>query len=95
MPETLKAPFPYYGGKRLSADTVWRKFGNVDGYIDPFAGSLAVLLRNPWGPAGRELIGDFSPYIANFWCSVKADPDAVAYHADYPTCHLDLRARHK
>jgi len=32
--------------------------------------------------------------VANFWRAVLADPEAVAYHADYPVFEADLHARH-
>ena len=95
--QPLNAPFPQFGGKRNFAKTIWARFGPVTRYIEPFAGSLAVLLRYPYEPLpkGGEVIADKSPYISNFWRSTKAEPEAVAFHADYPTIHQDLRARHK
>jgi DNA adenine methylase len=41
---TLKAPFPWFGGKSIIAPEVWERFGNVQNFVEPFAGSLAVLL---------------------------------------------------
>lgn len=43
----LKAPFPWFGGKSRVAHIVWERFGDVPNYVEPFAGSLAVLLRRP------------------------------------------------
>lgn len=40
----LKAPFPYFGGKRVVAPEVWRRFGDTPNYVEPFFGSGAVLL---------------------------------------------------
>ena len=74
------------------AGLVWERFGKVDRYIEPFAGSLAVLLAAP-EPAPKEVVSDTNGYIVNFWRSVQNDPDAVAYHAEYPTLHHDLTAR--
>lgn len=49
----LRAPFPWFGGKRRVANVVWRAFGaDVPNLIDPFAGSLAILLGRPGG-AGK------------------------------------------
>lgn len=94
MDERLAAPFPYNGGKRRWAADVWARFGDDRVvYLEPFCGSMAILLANP-KPCRREIVCDMSPHIANFWRAVKADPDAVAFHADYPTIHHDLRARH-
>ena len=33
--------------------------------------------------------------VVNFWRALRADPEAVAYHADWPTFHDDLTARHR
>ena len=44
---TLKSPFPYFGGKRKVADEIWRRFGAVANYVEPFFGSGAVLLARP------------------------------------------------
>ena len=93
---TLHAPFPWFGGKRRVADVVWRAFGpDVPNYIEPFAGSLAVLLARPGGPGKIETVNDRDRYLANFWRAVSADPEAVAKHADWPVNEADLHARHK
>jgi len=89
----VKAPFPYFGGKRTIAETVWRAFGRPKQYIEPFCGSAAVLLSAP-EPASLEVIGDANGFIANFWRAVVAQADEVARWADYPVSHVDLGARH-
>ena len=91
----LAAPFPYPGGKWHVADQVWQALGDVDNYIEPFAGSLAVLLARPkTSRLVAETVSDLNGYIANFWRAVRADPLAVASWADYPTSHVDQFARH-
>ena len=94
IPTTLSAPFPYFGGKPRWASEIWSRFGRADVYAEPFAGSLAVLLANP-APAPREVVCDKDGLICNFWRSLRADPEATAHWADYPTIHQDLTARHK
>lgn len=89
----MKAPFPYFGGKRTIADTVWRAFGSPKQYIEPFCGSAAVLL-SAREPASLEVIGDANGFIANFWRSVVAQSHEVARWTDYPVSHVDLGARH-
>lgn len=95
LPE-LKSPFPWFGGKRRVADVVWRAFGaDVPNYVEPFAGSLAVLLGRPGGPGKIETVNDRDRYLANFWRAVAAAPDDVARWADWPVNEADLHARHK
>lgn len=89
----LKAPFPWFGGKRRVADVVWRAFGNVPNYVEPFFGSGAVLLGRPHD-AKIETVNDADRYLCNFWRAVAADPLEVARHADWPVNEADLHARH-
>ena len=90
----LQAPFPYFGAKRKAAETVWPAFGVVDNYVEPFAGSAAVLLAAPPDATRIETINDFDGFVANFWRALAHDPDAVAHAADWPVNEVDLVARH-
>lgn len=89
----LRAPFPWFGGKAPVADEVWSRLGDVPNYVEPFAGSLAVLLSRPHAPK-TETVNDKDAFLANFWRAVKGDPEAVAHHADWPVNEADLHARH-
>ncbi len=89
----MKAPFPWFGGKAKAADTIWARFGAVRNYVEPFAGSLAVLLDAPRIHAA-ETINDLDAFISNFWRATAIDPDAVAAAADWPVSEPDLHARH-
>lgn len=90
----LRAPFPYFGGKSRAAHLVWAAFGDCPNYVEPFAGSLAVLLSRPT-PARIETVNDLSCHIANFWRAVQAVPEEVARWADWPVNEVDLHARHR
>jgi hypothetical protein len=90
----LKAPFPWFGGKSRVAHLVWRGFGDVPNYIEPFAGSLAVLLGRPSAPR-IETVNDVDAFLSNFWRAVKWAPEEVAEHADWPVSEADLHARHR
>jgi hypothetical protein len=89
----LRAPFPYFGGKRFVAHLVWDALGDVAHYVEPFFGSGAVLLNRPHKP-NCETVNDMDGLLANFWRAVRSDPDAVAYHAAWPVNEADLHARH-
>ena len=90
---TLKAPFPWFGGKSTVADLVWDRFGNVPNFVEPFFGSGAVLLGRPHEPK-TESINDLDGLVANFWRSIQQDPEETAYWADNPVNECDLHARH-
>lgn len=89
----LKAPFPWFGGKSRVAHLVWDRFGPVPNYVEPFAGSLAVLLGRP-SPPRIETVNDIDCFLANFWRAVATAPGEVARWADAPVNEADLHARH-
>ena len=88
----LKAPMPWFGGKSRVAAEVWRRFGDVPNYCEPFFGSGAVLLGRPH-VGGLETVNDINGWLCNFWRAIQADPDGVAAYADWPVSELDLHAR--
>lgn len=93
----LKAPFPWFGGKSAVADAVWKRFGTVKKYVEPFFGSGAVLLKRPdWRPGVRlvETVNDADGLLANFWRALQHDPAGVAAAADWPVNEACLHARH-
>lgn len=95
MNPVLKAPFPYFGGKSRVAPEVWSALGDVDNYVEPFAGSLAVLLGRPsWHAGNTETVNDADEYLANFWRALQAEPEVVAKYADWPVNEADLFSRH-
>jgi hypothetical protein len=97
--KTIKAPFQYPGGKSKVASIVWERFGDVSNYIEPFMGSLAVMLRRPASHFVNgyrvETCNDVNHFIVNFWRAIRAAPDEVAQWADSPVLEADLHARHK
>ena len=92
-----KTPWPWFGGKADAAPAVWSALGDVDHYVEPFAGSLAVLLRRPH-VANRtyhsETVNDLDGLLCNAWRAIARDPDGVAEAASWPVCEADLMARH-
>jgi DNA adenine methylase len=89
----LRAPFTYFGGKMRVVDIVWPRLGNTPNYVEPFCGSLAMLLGRP--EVGKiETVNDADGFIANFWRALAADPDNVSHWADWPVNENDLHARH-
>lgn len=88
-----KQPFPWFGGKRAIASEVWRRFGNVPNYVEPFFGGGSMLFMRPTAPK-IETVNDKDKFVANFWRALMHDPAGVAKHADYPVNEADLHARH-
>lgn len=95
--EPLASPFPWFGAKGNIAEEVWTRFGNPTNYVEPFAGSLAVLLARPtahrWWMA-NESVNDLDGNIANWHRAVAHDPEHVAFYASQPVNEADLTARH-
>ena len=91
---TLKAPFPYFGGKHRAAPMIWQALGDPGGYVEPFAGSAAVLLARPSFTGGRvETLNDADGWLVNTWRSIQLSPDAVADAASGPVTEIDYHAR--
>ena len=90
----LKAPFPYFGGKHRAAPILWEAFGDPGGYVEPFAGSAAVLLARP-SVSGRrvETLNDADGWLVNTWRAIRLSPDAVADAASGPVTEIDYHAR--
>lgn len=102
MSETMPhAPFPWFGAKSRVADIIWSAFGRVKCYVEPFAGSLGVLLGRPgstWWTQDRpgiETVNDTDAFVCCFWRAVMADADAVTRYVDWPVNEVDLLARHR
>ena len=94
MSAPLAAPFPYFGGKRRAAATVWRALGDPSGYVEPFAGSAAILLARPAFKGRRvETINDLDGWLVNAWRALQLSPHETAAHAIGPVAEIDYHAR--
>lgn len=91
---TLAAPFPYFGGKRRAAARIWQALGDPAGYVEPFAGSAAVLLARPAFTGRRvETLNDADGWLVNTWRAIQLSPVEVARHAWGPVAEIDYHAR--
>ena len=97
MQDDHKAPFPYMGGKTGAAETIWAALGDVEHYVEPFCGSLAVLLNRPHTPNRTyysETVNDADGLLVNAWRSIQLHPEETAAAASNLTAEADLHARH-
>lgn len=62
---SLVPPFPYFGGKMRLAEQIVSNFPAHDRYVEPFAGSLAVLFAKT--PAAFEVVNDIDSRLMRFW----------------------------
>jgi DNA adenine methylase len=93
MTEPLKPPFTYFGGKTSIAGRIAALLPAHEHYVEPFAGSLAVLLAKP--PSKMETVSDLDGDLVNFWRVLRDRPQdleracALTPHsrAEYLACY--------
>lgn len=61
----MKSPVPYFGGKQTVAPWIVSLLPNHDHYVEPYAGSLAVLLAKP--RSRMETVNDLNGELMTFW----------------------------
>lgn len=66
-------PFAYYGGKTTLAQQIVDHLPSHRHYVEPFAGSLAVLLAKPASP--METVNDLDGNLMTFWRVLRDRPD--------------------
>lgn len=74
--QALKPPFAYYGGKTTLAPIIAGLLPPHDHYVEPFAGSLAVLLAKE--PVGWETVNDLDGDLVTFWRVLRDRPEELA-----------------
>lgn len=72
----LKPPFTYFGGKTTIAAQIAAVLPAHEHYVEPFAGSLAVLLAKR--PAPMETVNDLDGVLMNFWRVLRDRPQDLA-----------------
>src|SRR5258706_9289998 len=71
----MRPPFYYYGAKARLAPWIVGLMPGHDAYIEPFAGSAAVLLAKK--PVRFEVINDLDGQVVNFWRVLRDHTDAL------------------
>ncbi|MFY1588967.1 DNA adenine methylase [Micromonospora sp. WMMD734] len=100
----MKPPIPYFGGKITTGPTIAALLPDHDHYVEPYGGSLAVLLAK--APSRHETVNDLDGDLMTFWRVLRDQPDDLArvcaltphsraeHHAAYEPADTDLeRAR--
>lgn len=87
----MRPLFPYFGSKGRAASLVWEALGDPDLYLEPFAGSLAVLLARPSVPR-VEVAVDTDGLIVNFFRTLRSDPGALLDAVPLPVAEVDVWA---
>jgi DNA adenine methylase len=76
MSVALRPPFTYYGGKTRMADQIVSLLPEHSHYVEPFAGSLAVLLAKP--RSEMETVNDLDGDLMTFWRVLRDCPQDLA-----------------
>ncbi|WP_063045022.1 DNA adenine methylase [Nocardia pseudovaccinii] len=72
----MRPPFPYFGGKMTVAARIADLLPAHQHYVEPFAGSLSVLLAKP---ATRfETVNDLYQELMTFWKVLRDNPTELA-----------------
>lgn len=69
----MKPPFAYYGGKTTLAERIVEMLPAHSHYVEPFAGSLAVLLAKP--RSEMETVNDLDGDLMTFWRVLRDRPE--------------------
>lgn len=77
---------PYYGGKQRIADRIVSFFPTHSHYVEPYCGSLSVLLEKP--ASKLETVNDLDQHLVTFWRVLRDRTDDLLR-----VCELTPHAR--
>jgi DNA adenine methylase len=85
--------FPYFGAKSKAAELVWEHLGDPECYVEPFGGTLAVLLTR-LTPPKVEIAVDLDGLLVNFWRTIQQDWRTMEPFLSLAVSEIDVRAKH-
>jgi DNA adenine methylase len=89
----MKSPVPYFGSKQTIAPWIVSLLPNQGHYVEPFAGSLSVLLAKR--PSPMETVNDLDGDLMLFWRVLRDRPtDLIRACALTPHGRAELLAAH-
>jgi DNA adenine methylase len=68
-------PIPYFGGKSMLAPRIVATLPTHGHYVEPFGGSLAVLLAK--APSSMETVNDLDRDLMTFWRVLRDQPEKL------------------
>lgn len=71
----LAPPIPYYGSKQSIAEEIVKLLPPHEHYVEPFCGSLSVLLAKK--PSPHETVNDIDGDLMVFWKTLRDQPDEL------------------
>lgn len=72
----MRPPIPYFGGKMLIGPAIVDLLPAHRHYVEPYCGSLSVLLAKP--PSVHETVNDLDGRLMTFWRVLRDWPDALS-----------------
>lgn len=76
MTRPLRPPIPYFGGKMTIGPAIAALLPAHSHYVEPYCGSLAVLLAKP--SSDHETVNDIDQRLITFWRILRERPDELA-----------------
>ena len=70
----MKSPIGWPGGKTKLASKIVAYFPEHARYVEPFMGSLAVLLAKPKHTSAIEIVNDLHGELVNFFIVLRDKP---------------------